>query len=92
MKNIIKKLATALTVIFGYGIMICLFAGGLTFFAYVVALIIGGDTAAEICRFVSKTFFPVIIKCGNVLILLGLAAMYLKGEKALTASTGKKDQ
>mgnify|MGYP003301256897 CR=1 FL=1 len=31
--------------------MICLFAGGLTFFGYVAALCIGGDTAAAICRY-----------------------------------------
>lgn len=84
MKKLIKGLANTLSLIFGYGIMICLFAGALTFFAYLTALLIGGDAAAEICRFVSKDFFPVLIKCGNILILIGLLSMYLKGEKALT--------
>lgn len=90
MKSFLKKAAKVLNTIFGYGIMICLFAGGLTFFAYVVALIVGGDTATQICDFVSKTFFPLVIKVSNILILIGLVSMYLKGEIALTANTKKK--
>ena len=90
MKKIIKNIATVLNVVFGYGIMICLFAGGLTFFAYLVALIVGGDIAAQICDFISKMFFPAVIKASNILILIGLVSMYLKGEKALTANTKKK--
>ena len=41
MKNFCKKLAGVLKTIFGYGIMISLLVGGLTFFGYVAALIIG---------------------------------------------------
>ena len=47
MKNLCKKISDVLKTIFGYGIMISLFAGGLTFFGYVVALCIGGDSLAE---------------------------------------------
>ena len=36
--------------IFGYGIMLVLFSGGLTFFGYMTALIVGGEMAANICR------------------------------------------
>ncbi|MBE6651354.1 MAG: hypothetical protein E7613_08585 [Ruminococcaceae bacterium] len=90
MKNFLKKVATVLGTVFGYGIMICLFAGGLTFFAYIAALIIGGNTAAQICDFVGNTFFPALIKISNIMILVGLISMYLKGEMALTASTKKK--
>ena len=41
MKETRKKIADVCKLIFGYGIMIVLFAGGLTFFGYVLALIIG---------------------------------------------------
>ncbi|MBE6775906.1 MAG: hypothetical protein E7543_06925 [Ruminococcaceae bacterium] len=84
MKEFCKKLSAVLKTIFGYGIMICLFAGGLTFFGYVAALIIGGDTAAAICTFLYKTVIPVIIYLSVIMVLLGLVAMYLNGEKALT--------
>ena len=89
MKEFCKKVASVLKVIFGYGIMVCLFAGGLTFFGYLAALIIGGDTAAVICEFIYKQIIPVIIKASTVLVLLGLVTMYLNGEKALTSDKKK---
>lgn len=84
MKETLKKISNVLKIIFGYGIEIVLFAGGLTFFGYVVALIIGGETAANICTWIYKSFIPVIIKASTILILFGLLTMYMAGEKALT--------
>ena len=89
MKEMCKKIAAVLKMIFGYGIMICLFVGGLTFFGYVAALIIGGDTAAVICEFIYKTIIPWVIKISTIMVLLGLVAMYLNGEMALTSSKKK---
>ena len=86
MKAICKKISAVLKTIFGYGIMICLFAGGLTFFGYLAALIIGGDAAAAICEFIYKTIIPYIIKTSTAMVLLGLVAMYLNGEMALTSN------
>ena len=85
MKKFIAKLASVLKTVFGYGIMISLFAGGLTFFGYLVALIIGGDVAVTICEVIYKTIFPIIIKLSTIMVLLGLVTMYLSGEKALVA-------
>ncbi len=89
MKEKLKKISDIFKLIFGYGIMIVLFAGGLTFFGYVIALIIGGETATTICTWIYKSFMPVMIKTSTILILFGLLTMYLAGEKALTP--GKKD-
>lgn len=89
MKETLKKISDVFKLIFGYGIMIVLFAGGLTFFGYVAALIIGGDTAAAICTWIYKSFVPVMIYASTILILFGLLTMYLAGEKALTP--GKKN-
>lgn len=84
MKETCKKISEVCKIIFGYGIMIVLFAGGLTFFGYLLALLIGGETATAICTWIYKSFIPVIIYASTVLILFGLATMYLAGEKALT--------
>lgn len=92
MKEVCKKIGSVLKTIFGYGIMICLFAGGLTFFGYLVALIIGGDTAAAICQVIYKGIIPWIIRCSTVMVVLGLIAMYFSGEMALTAQKKKKDK
>ena len=89
MKEFCKKLSAVLKAVFGYGIMICLFAGGMTFFGYLAALIIGGETAAAICVFIYKTIIPMIVKTSTIMVLLGLVAMYLHGEMALTSDKKK---
>ena len=92
MREICKKVSAVLKRIFGWGIMITLFAGGLTFFGYLVALIIGGDTATAICTVIYKNIIPYIIKASTVMILLGLVAMYLNGELALTPNKKKNSK
>ncbi len=92
MKKICQKISNVLRTIFGYGIMICLFAGGLTFFGYMAALCIGGDTATQICTIIYKTIIPYIIKASTILVLLGLITMYFNGEVALTADKKKSSK
>lgn len=89
MKEMCKKISKGMKTIFGYGIMICLFAGGLTFFGYLAALFIGGETATAICVFIYKTIIPIIIKASTILVLFGLLAMYFAGEMALTSNKKK---
>ncbi len=89
MKEKLMKIASFLRPIFGYGILICLLVGGMTFFGYLAALIIGGDVAAAICSVIYNYIFPVIFKASTILVLLGLLIMYLAGEKALTAEKKK---
>ena len=89
MKKFAKKIAEILRTVFGYGIMICLFAGGLTFFGYLAALFIGGEAATTICVFIYKKIIPIIIYASTILVLLGLLVMYLDGEKALIANSKK---
>ena len=91
MKETMKKIAEKLKIVFGYGIMLTLFVGGLTFFGYLVALIIGGDTAALICEVIYKQIIPVMIYVTTILVVFGLVTMYLAGEMALTASKKSKD-
>lgn len=92
MKKIIKKISKVLSTIFGYGIMLSLFVGGLTFFGYLIALLIGGDMATEICTFLYKTVLPVVIKTSTIMVLLGIFIMYLNGEVALTANKEKSSK
>ena len=89
MKAIFQKISNVLTTVFGYGIAIALFAGGLTFLGFMAALIIGGETATSICMFISKQIIPVIIRISTVMVAVGLLAMYLRGEVALTSSKKK---
>ena len=88
MEKIRAKIANGIKVIFGYGIMISLLAGGLSFFAYTAAFIIGGDAAAAICAFVYKKIYPALVILSTSMILLGLIKMYICGESEFKG--GKK--
>lgn len=90
MKTVLKKFSNVIEVVFGYGIMLSLFLGGLTFFGYVAALIAGGDTAVWICDFIYKKFYPHLVYWSSIIVLLGLLKMYLCGEVALKAKDKKK--
>ena len=92
MKNFLKKTSKVLKTIFGYGVMICLFAGGLTFLGYLAAIIIGGETATLICTVIYKKIIPVIIYASTSMVVLGLISMYLNGETALTADKKKSSK
>lgn len=80
MKKFFLKFAFVLRIIFGYGIMICLMVGGLTFFGYLFAIIIGEDTAAKICDIISKYINPILVLISTSMIVLGLISMYIAGD------------
>ena len=84
-----EKTIHVLKTIFGYGILIALFGGGLSFFGYAVALCIGGTAAEALCVFIYKKYLPVIVYLSTAMILLGLVIMYLSKDHALTAHKDK---
>ena len=84
MKEIIKKISNISQFIFGWGIFLALFVGGLTFVAYLVALIVGGNVAQNICHFIYKILYPILIYISSVSVVIGLIKMYLCGEIALS--------
>ncbi|MBR4724999.1 MAG: hypothetical protein K6G45_03185 [Lachnospiraceae bacterium] len=69
-----------LKTVFGIGILICLLVGGLSFFGYLAALIIGGETAGAICTFIYKTMYPVLVLISTSMILVGVLKLYVCGE------------
>lgn len=92
MKEIRKKIANIMSVIYGIGVMVSLFAGGLSFLGYLVALIIGGQTATEICVFIYKTLYPILFYFSSSVVLLGLIKMYIAGEKSMVPGNKYKKQ
>ncbi len=90
MKNFREKTAKGLSYIYAIGITVALFAGALSFFGYVAAMIIGGDTATDICTFIYKQIYPVIIYLSSCSVLIGLVKMYVAGEKSLVPPKKKK--
>ena len=90
MKKVLSKTSEIISWIVGYGLMIALFIGGLSFFAYLLAIIVGGEFAVNICNFIYKDFYPWLVRSTSVMIILGLIKMYLNGESSLTANKKKK--
>lgn len=79
-----KKISDLLLTIFSVGVIITLFAGGLSVLGYVVALIIGGEVASEICSWIYTIYLPWVIRISSISVGCGLIGMYLEKKKALT--------
>ncbi|MCR5683876.1 MAG: hypothetical protein K6G81_00440 [Lachnospiraceae bacterium] len=75
-----EKIVSIMKLIFGIGVTVCLLVGGITFFGYLAAIIIGGDAAATICTFIYKTLYPILVYISTAMILLGTLKMYICGE------------
>ncbi|MBQ4651948.1 MAG: hypothetical protein IJB78_04460 [Oscillospiraceae bacterium] len=84
-----KSVSNVLTRIYAYGIVVCLFAGGISLLGYIAALIIGGETATALCAWVFKSYLPWVIKFTSIFAGIGLVGMYLSKQKALTAKVEK---
>ena len=89
MKTVREKAANVLAYIYAVGIAVALFAGALSFLGYVVAIIIGGETATAICAFIYKQIYPVLFYISSVSVVLGLVKMYLSGEKTMVPTKKK---
>lgn len=89
LEKIRKFILPVLRTIFGCSVAVTLLGGGLTMLCYVVALIVGGDLAVQICDITYNKVWPIIIMTANITIVLGLVAMYINGDKALSPSEKK---
>ena len=85
-----KKIADVMALIYGIGIMIALLVGALSFFGYLAAIIIGGQTATDICVFIYKTVYPILFMFSSCVVLFGLLKMYIAGEKTMTPKKKNK--
>ena len=86
-----KKITNVLLTIFGVGVLLCLLAGALCFVGYIVAMFIGGETATEMCAFILKKYMPWVIKATSIFAGIGLIAMYLGKQKALSSGSKKEN-
>ena len=84
-----KKMSDILLKIFAYGILISLFAGGLSLVGYLAGLFIGGESAENLCAWVFKRYLPWVIKATSIFTGIGLVGMYLSKQKALVATSEK---
>lgn len=82
-KGVRKKIIDIMSLVFGIGIFVTLIVSALSFFGYVVAMIIGGETATAICTVIYKSIYPILFTFTSCMVLFGLIKMYVAGEKSL---------
>ena len=87
-----NKISKLLMWFFGIGVTLCLFAGAASLIGFVVAFCVGGNLAAEICVFIHKTYFPVIIRFTAVSAGVGLIGMYMRNLHALSVASKDDDK
>lgn len=90
MKNFRENLARVLSYVYAIGISVALFVGAFSFLGYLVAIIIGGQTATDICVFIYKQIYPVIFYISSVSVMIGLVKMYVAGQKSFAPPEKKK--
>ena len=81
----LEKPVAVLKKIFGWGIMISLFAGAMTIFGYIFAFIAGGNLATEVCLALKTYAIPAVTYTSTGMVMFGLLIMYLSGQTALSA-------
>lgn len=85
-----EKILNILTKIWAMVSFVLLFTGGISVFGYIAAIIIGGETGAEIINFLYTKLFSTLIYVNSIFIIVGLIKMELAGEQSLTAGKKKK--
>jgi len=90
MKKKIEKFLEVYKMIYGYSIMISLFAGVLIALGYLVALIVGNSIAVVICDFIYLKVVPIMVFATSIIIVLGIVYLYLAGEKTMTSQVKQK--
>ena len=86
-----EKIAKILNTIFGWGVFLASIAGGLAFFGFLAAIIIGGSSATALSVFIQKQYFPIVIRIASAIILVGLVGMYFGKMEALSLTADKKE-
>lgn len=86
-----KNFAGLLNNIFGWGILMALIAGAMSFFGFLAALMMGGKGGETFAIFLQKQYFPLLIRFTSIIIGIGLLAMYAGKEQALSLVSDKQN-
>lgn len=86
-----KKIYDILNKIYTVTVTASFFAGLLPVFAFVAAVIIGGEKGESIALFLYNDYYKWVILAASVSILIGLIAIYLEKEGMSVKSVGKKN-
>ena len=86
-----EKIYKTLNKIYGVMLMGSFFAGLIPLAFFIVAIIIGGTTGEFISTFLYKDFYPWVIACAALAVLIGWIAMYIKPPKKASAEKSEAE-
>lgn len=86
-----RAIGQRINIVFGWGVYICLLAGGISFFGFALALVIGGGSGEALAVWLRQQYLPIVIRITSFIIILGLVGMYCNKEQALSIVTDKKE-
>ena len=66
--------------IYGISILVSLFAGFLPVIPFILAIIIGGETGANISVFLYKQYYPWVAVLASLAVIIGIVALYIGGK------------
>ena len=72
-----RKIYNVLKNIYGICMTVSFFAGFLPLIPFIIAIIIGGESAEAISLFLHKQYYPWVIALASVAVIIGLIAMYI---------------
>ena len=67
--------------------IVSFFAGLLPLIPFIIAIIIGGETAEAISIFLYKKYYVWVIACASLAVVVGLIAMYFGKKEGLSVKT-----
>lgn len=85
-----EKVYKILSRIYGIMMSISFFAGFLPLIPFVFAVIVGGELGESISLFLYKQYYPWVITIGSLALVVGLIAMYVIKQNALSIKESKK--
>lgn len=87
-----EKIVNVLNKIYGVLIAVSLFASILSLIPFAIALIIGGNTAELICKFIYNDYYPYVIVCASAAVIIGLITMYINKHDFSVGGKKKKEE
>lgn len=85
-----EKIYKILNKTYGITMFMAFFGGVLPLIPFIVALIIGGTTGEAISTFIYNSYYPWVIALASVAVVIGLIAMYVGKQSALSTKSFKQ--
>ena len=87
-----EKIYKILNKAYGVTMFVAFFGGLLPLIPFAVAMIIGGTTGEKIATFLYNGYYPWVIALASIAVVIGLIAMYVGKQSALSTKSFKKSE